>query len=200
MDPSAILSIHNLTIVGADLGTPIGQYFSPSILARVLQKQCRLRNDIPFNIYLVKQGVINLATLSTNVKSMPQLLLISLRLGAETFNPDYGSLIKASLGTPLSVGIVGGRQSRAFYIVGYQDNSLLYLDPHYLRATNLNLDKAVEDHEYHSRVVCELSMSQLDPTVLLGFLCKTEADLDSLVQILTLVSVPMPIFSIVRNQ
>lgn len=198
-DPAAIYSIHNLALKGADLGTPIGQYFSPSVLARVLKRQSLLRSDIPFSISVVKQGIINMSHLRELLVASKKalIILISLRLGADTLNEQYSPLIKASLSCPLCIGIVGGQASRAYYIAGYQDEALLYLDPHQLRPAALDVERLVESEDLHARAVCELPITKLDPTVLFGFLSKSPNDLDLLKNTLLGVAVPMPLFSII---
>ncbi|PJF19610.1 Atg4p [Paramicrosporidium saccamoebae] len=194
-DPTATFSILHLTRVGVQYGTPIGQHFNPSVLSRALRTQCRLDPSIPFDVFLVKQGIIPLYRLKEAVVLRPQLILMPLRLGADTLNADYSVLIKAALSSPHSLGIIGGRSARAFYIVGYQDDALLYLDPHLLRQAS-TLDAMVDRRECHTRAVCELSLPQLDPTILFGFLCRTKEELTMLVTTLMGVSVPMPLFSI----
>lgn len=178
------------------MGTPIGQYFSPSVLSRALRKQCRCRSDIPLDVILVKNGVIEVGEIGRAVQQRPQMLLLPLRLGAERFNRDYSVLIKTSLASPHSIGIIGGKTNRAFYIVGYQDESVLFLDPHILRPTNNSLDEIAGTREYHTRTVCELSIAQLDPTLLFGFLCTSPDDVRRLVGTLASAPVPMTLFSI----
>jgi cysteine protease ATG4 len=197
-DPTVTFSILHLTRVGVHYGTPIGQHFNPSVLSRALRKQCRLDPTIPFDVFLVKQGIVPLRQLNEAIALKPQLILMPLRLGADTLNADYSALIKAALSSPHSLGIIGGRSARAFYIVGYQDDALLYLDPHLLRQA-ATLDAMVDRKECHTRAVCELSLPQLDPTILFGFLCRTKEELDVLSTTLLGVPVPMPLFSIVGD-
>lgn len=196
-DPSAIFSIHNLAVRGADLGTPLGQYFSPTVLARVLRKQAALRSDTPFVIIIIKQGILPIDTLQRLFRDQgrPLLLLMTLRLGADLLNEEYGPLIKAALRTPTTLGILGGQAARAHYIVGYQEDALLYLDPHHLRPAALDPERLVETGELHTRAVCELPLGHLDPTLLFGFLCRGEAELEQLRAALTSVTLPMPLFT-----
>lgn len=196
-DPSAIFSIHNVAVRGADLGTPLGQYFSPSTLARVLRKQATLRPDLPFTIVIIKQGILPVDSLKELLLSQKRslLLLMALRLGADFLNEEYGPLIKAALRTPTTLGILGGQAARAHYIVGYQEGALLYLDPHHLRPAAVDPRRLVETGELHTRAVCELPLGQLDPTLLFGFLCSSEADLEQLRETLVSVALPMPLFT-----
>lgn len=187
------------------MGVPIGQHFNPSVLARALRQQCHRRPDIPCEVFFVKNGEIARALLLDKVRHKAQVVLMTLRLGADCLNPQYTALIKTAISSPYSLGVIGGRAPRAFYIVGFQDDSLLYLDPHLLRGTCLDMTRIVTKREYHTRAVCELSLSHLDPTVLFGFLCQNEADVQGLIGSLLSTPVPMPLFSVVglspqRNQ
>ena len=195
-EPAAIFSVVHLIQLGVHMGIPIGQHFNPTVLARVLRRQCRRRPDIPFEVFFVKSGEIARDQLAERVRTRAQVVLFSLRLGADWLNAQYTPLIKTALSSPHSLGLIGGRAPRAFYVVGFQDDSLLYLDPHLLRPTCLDMERILDGREYHTRAVCELSLPQLDPTVLLGFLCQSEADVDSLIGTLLASPVPMPLFSV----
>ncbi len=45
-------------------------------------------------------------------------------------NPRYAPQLQTVLTWPHSIGIVGGRPSSSLYFVGYQDDNVLFLDPH----------------------------------------------------------------------
>lgn len=194
-EEASAFSIVHLIRQGANLGLPIGQQFTPTILARVLRRQCKAHPELPFHIYIVKDGIIQETLIRNAAKEKPTVVLINLRLGVETLNSDYNELIKGSLCFPLSLGVIGGRTSRAFYIVGFQDDSLLYLDPHLLRPICTDLNRIIKNRELHTRAVCELSLNQLDPTLLFGFLCQNQTDVNTLVEHLRAIHLPSPIFS-----
>lgn len=193
-DPKALFSLSTIVNVGVDLGMPIGQTFSPTILSKAIEKVTLSHASIlPFTVVLVKNGVIDRAQFTL---SKPTLVLIALRLGTDCLNDDYFPLIKGALMTPLTLGIIGGKGHRAYYILGYQDHNLLFLDPHVVRPVNLDLDKAILTGEYHTENLCEMSLTHLDPTVLLGFLVRSGDDLNSLIDLLLSIPLPMPIFSL----
>lgn len=137
--------------------------------------------------------------LNEALRERPQVILMPLRLGAEHLNISYSSLMKVSLSCKQSLGIIGGRASRAFYIVGYQDDSLLYLDPHFLRPACNDLDRIISNREYHTRAVCELALPSIDPTILFCYICFNQTDADSLAKTLLGVNVPMPLFSVISD-
>ncbi len=193
---AAPFSLPNLVAAGSQLGVPIGQFFTPTILTRALRRQAA---SVPaLGVHHVRQGVIEREAIAARMAAgKPQLLLVPMRLGTDVLNEAYGALIRAALASPLSVGIVGGRPSRAFYIVGFQEAALLFLDPHILQPALLDVDQSVARGECHTERVCEMALCELDPTLLFGFLCQTPADLAELCSLLHSAPSPMPLFSFV---
>lgn len=59
------------------------------------------------------------------------LLLIPLRLGAESTNILYVQHLKCIFSLKYFVGMIGGKPKRSVYFVGWHDDNLIYLDPHY---------------------------------------------------------------------
>ena len=58
------------------------------------------------------------------------LVLVSVRLGLKKVPHEYFPAVRAFFMQYLNVGIIGGRPREAFYLVGMQDESLIFLDPH----------------------------------------------------------------------
>jgi len=56
-------------------------------------------------------------------------------LGLGQVNTEYYEAVKFFLRLPQSAGIIGGRPKSALYFVGYQGDSLVFLDPHYVQKT-----------------------------------------------------------------
>ena len=110
------------------------------------------------------------------------LLFVPLRLGQDKFNMEYATALKASLTLPQSVGFIGGKPRHALYIIGYHDDYLFYLDPHVTQPTvQPSEDGFIADDSYHCAEPQRMRLSELDPSVALGFFCKDEADFDDLV-------------------
>ncbi|KAJ7880280.1 hypothetical protein B0H14DRAFT_2707212 [Mycena olivaceomarginata] len=124
----------------------------------------------------------------------PVLLLLGLRLGLDGVNPIYHDTIKQLYTFPQSVGIAGGRPSSSLYFVAAQAEGLFYLDPHHsrpavplrppLKATiEKEMDEATELYyasayspaelqTFHCEKVRKMHLSGLDPSMLVGFLCR----------------------------
>lgn len=74
-----------------------------------------------------------------------------------------------------------GRPSSSHYFIGVQDNYYFYLDPHhtrnalrYITPTQMYTDE--ELNSCHTRRLRRLHVKDMDPSMLLGFLIKDEAD------------------------
>jgi len=127
----------------------------------------------------------------------PTLILLGIRLGIDRVTPVYHEALKASLQFPQSVGIAGsvnflltgpreltlcsGRPSSSHYFLGIQDSNFFFLDPHQTRPA-LPYHKNPEDYtkeeidSCHTRRLRRLHIREMDPSMLLGFLIKDEAD------------------------
>ena len=58
------------------------------------------------------------------------LVLVSTRLGLKKVGTEYFGPVKSFFMQQLNCGIIGGRPKEAYYLVGMQEDSLIFLDPH----------------------------------------------------------------------
>ena len=97
-------------------------------------------------------------------------------------NPVYLPHIKCLLRSPLCVGIVGGRPNSSLFLIGYQGDSLFYMDPHDVQPAH---DPRVGGMpSYRSTTVRHMPMAQLDPSMAFGFYLAGPADVDALAELL----------------
>ncbi|KAJ2962990.1 hypothetical protein NQZ79_g1999 [Umbelopsis isabellina] len=113
------------------------------------------------------------------------LILAPIKPGIETsINPIYYKPLKAFFRLPQFVGIAGGRPNSSLYFIGLQGDDLIYLDPHFSRSAiqtkSLNEYEQTDFTTYHCSIPRKVHISHLDPSMLLGFYCRTEADFDEL--------------------
>ena len=130
----------------------------------------------------------------------PTLILLGLRLGIEHVTSVYWDGLRATLKWPQSVGIAGyvhiapesitectnpenysGRPSASHYFIGVQGSHLFFLDPHCTRPAlpYRGPDPAYTKDEldtYHTPRLRRLHIKDMDPSMLIGFLIKDEAD------------------------
>ncbi|XP_030649519.1 cysteine protease ATG4A [Chanos chanos] len=111
----------------------------------------------------------------------PLLLVIPLRMGINNINPVYIQALKECFKMPQSCGVLGGKPNLAYYFIGFIGEELIYLDPHTTQpAVESESGVAVDDQTYHcQRSPRRMKITSLDPSVALGFFCKTEEDFDS---------------------
>uniref|UniRef100_A0A8C1DLS6 Cysteine protease n=1 Tax=Cyprinus carpio carpio TaxID=630221 RepID=A0A8C1DLS6_CYPCA len=111
----------------------------------------------------------------------PLLLVIPLRMGINSINPVYIQAFKECFKMPQSCGVLGGKPNLAYYFIGFIDDELIYLDPHTTQqAVDTESGSAVDDQSYHcQRTPHRMKITSLDPSVALGFFCKSEEDFDS---------------------
>ena len=123
----------------------------------------------------------------------PLVILVPLVLGLDRcVNPRYVTGIVRMLGLPQSVGILGGKPCASLYFVGAQDEELFYLDPHTVQVavpleqiwgcaqTGSPESGPFPTETYHCQSVLHMNARELDPSMVLGFYCRTRADFDSL--------------------
>lgn len=80
------------------------------------------------------------------------------------------------------VGIAGGRTNSSLFFAGYQDENLIYYDPHFTRtAVPLRDVKSygkTDLFSYHCDRVRYLRISSMSPSMVIGFYVKDAADFD----------------------
>lgn len=110
------------------------------------------------------------------------LILVTLRLGIDSLHPTYYPALKACFELPSFVGIAGGKPNSSLYFIGLEGNELIYLDPHFSRCAleTKSLKKYTRDdlNTYHCQTPRRIHISNLDPSMMLGFYCRTQQDFD----------------------
>ena len=108
----------------------------------------------------------------------PTLIVLGVRLGIDRITPVYHAALKAALEMPQSVGIAGGRPSASHYFIGHQSDQFFYLDPHSTRPMLSAQPTAEEMETVHTRRVRRLSITEMDPSMLIGFLIHSKEELE----------------------
>uniref|UniRef100_A0AAG5CPX4 Cysteine protease n=1 Tax=Anopheles atroparvus TaxID=41427 RepID=A0AAG5CPX4_ANOAO len=111
---------------------------------------------------------------STHWKSL--ILLVPLRLGTDKLNPIYNECLKAMLSLDYCIGIIGGRPKHSLYFVGYQEDKLIHLDPHYCQdMVDVNQEN-FSVASFHCKSPRKMKLSKMDPSCCIGFYCETKKD------------------------
>lgn len=189
--PSAPFSIHRFVQHGASAcGKHPGQWFGPSATAsciKELSSECASAAGLrvyvtPSASEVYEDRFRSIARASpTDPTIQPTLILLGIRLGLDRITPVYHEALKSSLTYPQSIGIAGGRPSSSHYFIGCQGDLFFYLDPHETRPA---FPHHADPSEYteedlstcHTRRLRGLRISEMDPSMLIGFLILDEAD------------------------
>ncbi|CAF4234005.1 unnamed protein product [Rotaria sp. Silwood2] len=160
-----------------------------------------LRIYISQDAIIYRQDVINLCTAPSNLirkKLLNQLveptinnnennssiwltsllILVPLRLGLNELDLTYESYLKEALKLTQTVGIIGGSPRHAVYILGFQDESFIDLDPHFSQTTVNILEDAFDLSSYSCSSPKKLTAKKMDPSCTLGFYCRDKTDFE----------------------
>ena len=187
-DPNAPFSIHRFVEHGAAAcGKHPGEWFGPSATARCIQALTSAHSDLPsdlpsdLRVYvrpddsdIYEDAFLRTARDTPSGTFHPTLILLGTRLGIDRVTPAYWASLAQTLSLPQSVGIAGGKPSSSHYFVGVQGQRYFYLDPHFTRP-RLPVAVADADREScHTRRLRWCHVTQMDPSMLLGFLIRSE--------------------------
>ncbi|KAH8661351.1 putative cysteine protease atg4 [Tricladium varicosporioides] len=187
-DPKAPFSIHNFVEHGATAcGKHPGEWFGPSATARCIQALTNKREPSNLKVYITGDGSdVYEETFMSIAKPngatfIPTLILVGTRLGLDKITPVYWEALKSSLQMPHSIGIAGGRPSSSHYFIGVQGEHFFYLDPHQPRPAlpyHKNPEEFTKDDidSCHTRRLRRIHVKEMDPSMLIAFLIRDEAD------------------------
>ncbi|RUS25914.1 hypothetical protein BC938DRAFT_471471 [Jimgerdemannia flammicorona] len=122
-----------------------------------------------------------------------------LRLVRKRFVPSFTLQHSAHLlSNPISCS---GRPNSSLYFVGVQGDELFYLDPHFSRQaleTKKSSEYTEQDYAtYHCDTPRKIHISHLDPSMLLGFYCRTRGEFDDFcARVMKVAKKYTPIFTI----
>ncbi|CAG9941397.1 unnamed protein product [Clonostachys rosea f. rosea IK726] len=186
-DPKAPYSIHNFVKHGAEAcGKYPGEWFGPSATARCIRALANA-NEPSLRVYSTGEGPDVYEDSFMKVAKPdgeefhPTLILVGTRLGIDKITPVYWEALIAALQMPQSVGIAGGRPSSAHYFAGAQGSFLFYLDPHHTRRAlpyHENLAEYTDEEidSCHTNRLRRIHVREMDPSMLVGFLIRSEDD------------------------
>jgi len=107
----------------------------------------------------------------------------------DSVNKLYIPAIKALFTFPQSLGIIGGRPRRSLFFVGYQDDYVIFLDPHTVRPS-VKPDQDFSSESFHCNAPQKMSIASIDPSLAIGFFCANEREFNDLcTQLQTLTAV-----------
>uniref|UniRef100_A0A8C9T7C0 Cysteine protease n=1 Tax=Scleropages formosus TaxID=113540 RepID=A0A8C9T7C0_SCLFO len=176
-------SIHQMAQMGVGEGKLVGEWYGPNTIAQVLKKLALFDDWNSLAVYVSMDNTVVIedisdmgGSLSTSTSVLPVHMMLNISFSFLSF---YS--LQECFKMPQSLGVLGGKPNLAYYFIGFIGEELIYLDPHTTQlAVESEAGGAVDDQSYHcNRSPHRMKVTSLDPSVALGFFCKTEEDFDS---------------------
>ncbi|RDD38013.1 Cysteine protease ATG4D [Trichoplax sp. H2] len=192
-------SIHNFVEVGLKLDKKAGDWYGPYSAAQIIKdsvdKAIRLyppldalRVYVAQDCVVCKEEIMELCTKPVRYQGIEQsvpedfwagvIILVPIRLGGDHLNPIYIPCIKSILTLDQCVGIIGGKPRHSVTFIGFQDNKLIYLDPHYNQMIVDIHPPSFNTRSYHCTTPRKMSFSKMDPSCTMGFYCRTREEFE----------------------
>nr|XP_023497764.1 cysteine protease ATG4C isoform X2 [Equus caballus] len=186
--PLALFGLHQLIEYGKKSGKKAGDWYGPAVVAHILRKaveEARHPDLQGITIYVAQDCTVYSSDVidkqcasmaSDHADDKAVIILVPVRLGGERTNTDYLDFVKGILSLEYCVGIIGGKPKQSYYFAGFQDDSLIYMDPHYCQSF---VDVSIKDfplETFHCPSPKKMSFRKMDPSCTIGFYCRNVQD------------------------
>nr|XP_006126820.1 cysteine protease ATG4C isoform X2 [Pelodiscus sinensis] len=195
--PPAYFGLHQLIEYGKKSGKTAGDWYGPAVVAHILRKAVEESRDpelqgitlyvaqdcTVYSLDVVDRQCSSVGSEKADTKAV--MILVPVRLGGERTNMDYLEFVKGILSLEYCVGIIGGKPKQSYYFTGFQDDSLIYMDPHYCQSF---VDVSIKDfplESFHCPSPKKMSFKNMDPSCTIGFYCKNVQDFERISEEIT---------------
>ncbi|XP_059616855.1 cysteine protease ATG4B [Phlebotomus argentipes] len=184
-------SIHQIALMGNSEDKKVGEWFGPNTVAQVLKKLLKYDDWSSLSIHVALDNVIYLDDIKElccddeDKSWKPLLLIVPLRLGINEINPIYIDGLKRCFEINRNMGMIGGKPNQALYFIGYVGDEVLYLDPHTTQRNGSvggkeTAEEIEMDETFHQKYASRIPFRQMDPSLAVCFLCRTQLEFDEL--------------------
>ncbi|TEA34498.1 hypothetical protein DBR06_SOUSAS10710051, partial [Sousa chinensis] len=179
--PLALFGLHQLIEYGKKSGEKAGDWYGPAVVAHILRKaveEARHPDLQGITIYVVQHCTVYSSEVtdkqcasmaSDNTDDKAVIILVPVRLGGERNNADYLDFVKGILSLEYCVGIIGGKHKQSYCFAGFQDDTLIYMNPHYCQSF---VDVSIKDfplETFHCPSPKKMSFRKMDLSCTIGF-------------------------------
>lgn len=191
-------SIQKICIIGEIYGKTCGEWFSDFDLPKIFNMINEPFNVLPqvkinhYNSNLELSHLINRCLKEIEKEKENEkyiifdnkkyifnkmgIIFISVRLGLSSISEEYFPAIKKMFDCKEFLGFVGGKVQSASYFIGYVNDDLLFIDPHYNQISVKDLE--VEGiSSYINKTIYKLPLTYLQTALTLGFLFRNMEEL-----------------------
>lgn len=190
-------SVHNMLRIGSSYGVKPGAWLGPSSVCTAISRALNAEGNSEIyghlGCYVALDCMISKAAVDKLTGGMgvdhssfkPVLILIPLRLGVEKLNTLYIPSLQTVFSYKECVGIIGGRPGHSLYFIGFQGGEMIGLDPHKCQQC-LNLEDTPDsaiNQSFHSTTPRKIKWLNVDPSLALGFVCRSQAELSRFYQL-----------------
>jgi cysteine protease ATG4 len=108
-----------------DFTRKAGKWVKTSIIAKVIEQ---LLKKFSISVLLSENGLISKSTLIAELaEQQPILVLVPLMLGRSELDQESIPFVKCLSMRDPSIGIIGGQQGKAFFLIGYRADTPYFL-------------------------------------------------------------------------
>lgn len=153
------LSIHNFLI-----NKEPGKWFGSNETCHMLSN-CIKKSKLSENVKCIieQSGILYKSDIKVD-KSV--FIFVTLRLGLHKIEEESSKKLLKCFDIKQCIGIIGGKPGSSYYFYGYQENYLLYLDPHVIQDSH--------NPQFQSNHINMLHINDLDPSICVGFFIKDQ--------------------------
>lgn len=177
--PEAALSLHNICDIGhKSYKSKINEYWTPLTALLATRDQFKEAadsfHDFDINFFTFHNNTIDFREMAIPSNKDSSMVLFCIGMyGETTINEANYLVIKELMALQHCLGIVGGIGNRAFYIVGFQGDKLLVLDPH-----TVQKEAPADDNSFLAKKNVKIKpYNHFNPCLCMAFMIRNRSDL-----------------------